>query len=446
MRLQGGVDALLGHGEDDDLVIGQQVALDGAGERQAVELRPVGGLVVHREDVDVVARRLGLGPFGVEARRRGHVEPLPGADALRVVRQHEGRGRVARALDAGGAVGFVAQNEVEIRGAFVLGGGDDGQRLVGAEDRGHRARPRLAQRQGDRLRVGGDGDLEFVERGVLVVAPGAGVRTDADVAVRDRLLRRPFAHRLREQRDRRHQIEHPSADAGDRLGDAQRREGLAGAAGHDQLAAVVRPEAGHYVVERGALMRAQAVGFAAEGQVLGPEAGEVGPVDGAGGEIAEPQHRARRLQVADGLDGVRPPAVAGVDDDGGGERVAGRGGEERVEGGLGNARARRVALALDGAETAAALLGDEVDAGVGGVEPRPPRRPFGPQPDVGEPLPVERVLQEIRLHQPLEEPPLPGLGAGGGPDAVQGPLESVVQGRGSWGVVNSGRWSVDSGS
>ena len=198
VRLQGGIDALLGHGENHDLVVGKQVPLDGPGKRQAMELRSVGVRVVHREHVDVMAGRLRLGALRVKARRGGHVEALRGAYPLCVVHQHERRGLVAGTLDAGRPVGFVAEDNIERRGAFVLGLLDDAERMVGAEDDRHRVRSRLAQRQGDRRRVRGDGDLQFLKRCVLVVAPGAGIGADADVAVRDRLLRRPFAHRLRE--------------------------------------------------------------------------------------------------------------------------------------------------------------------------------------------------------------------------------------------------------
>ena len=223
------------------------------------------------------------------------------------------------------------------------------------------------------------GISKFLKRGVLVAATGVGIGADADVAVRYRLLRRPFAHRLREQRNRRHQIEHPPADTGDRFGDTQRGEGLARAAGHDELAAVVPLEAVDHVVERGALVRAQAVGFAPEGQVFRLAANEVRPVERAARQIAEAQHGTRRLERRDGLDGVRTPPVAGIDDDAGGEGVASGSGDERVEVGLRYSGAGGVALALDGADAAAALLGHEIDAGVGAAEAGPRTRPFGPQ-------------------------------------------------------------------
>ncbi len=55
MSLQRRIDMLLRHGQKHDLVVRQQVLFDRAGERQAVELRPVDLRVVHGEHVDVMA-------------------------------------------------------------------------------------------------------------------------------------------------------------------------------------------------------------------------------------------------------------------------------------------------------------------------------------------------------------------------------------------------------
>ena len=88
-------------------------------------------------------------------------------------------------------------------------------------------------------------------------------------------------------------------------------------------------------------------------------------------------------------------------------------------------RARGVALALDGADPALALLRDQVDAGIRAVETRPGRRPLGPQPDFGEAVAIERILLEIRLHQPLEQAALLDFGAGDGPDVIEYALEAV---------------------
>ena len=374
-----------------------------------------------------MARRLGLGAFRVETRRGGHVEALRGPNAFRVVHQHEGRGPVAGTFDAGRPVRLVAEHEVEGRRAFVLRAPHDVERVVGAEDHGHGVLSRLAQCPGNRRRVCGDGELELLERGVLVVAPGAGIGADADIAVRDRALRRPLPHRLLKQRDRRHHIQHPAVDTGNGLRDAQRGEGLARPARHDQLAVVMGLEAGGHVVVCGLLMGPEAERFAPEGQVFGLTVDRIRPVEGSAREVGEAQHGARRLQRNDGLAGVGAPRVAGVDHDARGERIARRGGDERIEMGFRNLRSGRVALALDGAVAALAFFRDQVDADVSGIEVLPEGGPFGPQPDIGEPFRVEGILDEISLHQPLEEASLLRFGAGDGPDVVQRSSKAIVQ-------------------
>ena len=64
---------------------------------------------------------------------------------------------------------------------------------------------------------------------------------------------------------------------------------------------------------------------------------------------------------------------------------------------------RRVALALNGAVAACAFLGNEINPYIGAVKTGLLRCPFRPEPDRGETFLVDKVLQEVRLHQPLEE-------------------------------------------
>ena len=240
-------------------------------------------------------------------------------------------------------------------------------------------------------------------------------------------LRGPLAHGLGEQGDGRHQVQHPSAHAGGRLRNAQRRERLAGTAGHDELAAVAILEAGHHVVERGLLVGAQRERLTAQRQILRLAFGKIGPVEGPAGEVAKTEHGASGLQFGDGLDGVRPPAIAGVNDDAGGEGFPRRGGDERIQVRLADARAGRVALALNGAVAAVAFFGHQVDARVRAVEIHPFRRPLGPEPNLGEALAVDGVQKEVGFHQSLEQTPLVGLRISDGADVVQCLLESVAQ-------------------
>ena len=117
MGLQRASHVLLRHGEDDHLVVGQQVLLNSAGKREPMELRTIRLGVVHREDLDAVVGRAGLCALGIEPRRRGHVETLLGPNARRIVHEDERRRPVARALDTSCTVSLIAENEVE-RGRY----------------------------------------------------------------------------------------------------------------------------------------------------------------------------------------------------------------------------------------------------------------------------------------------------------------------------------------
>lgn len=52
------------------------------------------------------------------------------------------------------------------------------------------------------------------------------------------------------------------------------------------------------------------------------------------------------------------------------------------------------------------------------------RNPLLPEPYLGEPLLVQRILAEVRLHEPLEQAALPGFGLRDGTDVIEGVLES----------------------
>ena len=95
--------------------------------------------------------------------------------------------------------------------------------------------------------------------------------------------------------------------------------------------------------------------------------------------------------------------------------------------GLRNPRAGCVALALNGAVAAFALLGDQIDASIGAIESWLYRGPLRPQPDLGEAPLANRVLAEVRLHQPLEEASLVRFGIGNGSDMIQRSLKTVTQ-------------------
>ena len=125
--------------EDEDFVVGEQVFFHRAGEGQAVELRAVGEQIVHGGDEGVCFGGFAFGGFRVDARGGGHVQAFAPGDEVVVVDVHEAGFVVGAAFgsqgDAGGAVGFVADDEVKFgQGAVFLGFADFVDGLVGGED------------------------------------------------------------------------------------------------------------------------------------------------------------------------------------------------------------------------------------------------------------------------------------------------------------------------
>ncbi len=107
-------DVLFVHGQHEHLVVGEQAFADGFAETKAVEFLAEEGLIVHRRQFGGGFLGLGLGLVAVDARRGGHVEALFGFEEIRVVDFDEAGFVFARKRDAGGAVGFVANDQVEV--------------------------------------------------------------------------------------------------------------------------------------------------------------------------------------------------------------------------------------------------------------------------------------------------------------------------------------------
>lgn len=300
-RLQRPGDDALVDDEDQDLVVGEQALLDGLAEPEAVELRPVQLLVVHRGDGRVLVLRLLLGLIAVDARRRGHVQPAVPAEVAVVVHADERRLIRPGQDDAGRPMRLVADNQVEPPEALLLGRRDGVNRLVrGQHDRHARAdidaahlgdEPRWARRGGQREVV--RGQIPVVALGPLLADLRVGA--DREGPHRDGRLMGPFPQRLRQQRDRRDQEQ----DTGplplislralplEPLGDLQAREGLARAAGHDEPDPVMVREAREHrveclgLVQAGPLLRVQAQ-LDLDGHIAG---GGDAPVDRAGRDV-----------------------------------------------------------------------------------------------------------------------------------------------------------------
>ena len=120
------------HRDDGYFIVRQETVVYGFFEAHLVNLRPVGGFVVHRID-----SRLPLFGFffdigAVKPRRGGHVQPPVGLENRLVVGQQPPRHRDPGFLmNPGGSMGYVADHQIKRFGAVCLGVGDDLQRLVG---------------------------------------------------------------------------------------------------------------------------------------------------------------------------------------------------------------------------------------------------------------------------------------------------------------------------
>ncbi len=102
-------------GQHDHLVIGEQTPpLDSRTERKPVKLRTVDGFVVHRRQLGRMLFGLVLDRLVEDPRRRRHVQPAGGLEELGIVDADEVRIVLPPEQgDAGGAVRFVADHQVE---------------------------------------------------------------------------------------------------------------------------------------------------------------------------------------------------------------------------------------------------------------------------------------------------------------------------------------------
>ena len=109
------------HRHRNDLVVADDFLGDGLLERHEEEPLPVDGLVVHREDIIIVALQDALGCR--------HEQPLADGDVL--VKQERGE---ALALHANGLVGLVKDSKIEgVLGQFGRFG-ETGAALIGGKD------------------------------------------------------------------------------------------------------------------------------------------------------------------------------------------------------------------------------------------------------------------------------------------------------------------------
>jgi len=414
-------------GQDEDLVVGEQVTLHSLAEPEPVQHRPEDGLVVHRQH-RLVRLRLLLGVRVEQARGGRHVQALTPAQVGVVVDPDEVRLVRLSQSNAGGAVRLVADDQVEVRHPLALGAGDDVDRLVGGKDDGELVvLGPLADLRGQGLGVRGRRVDQVVNRQVLRGVGLADLHIGAHGirAERDLGLLLPLAQALVEQLDRGNEEQDRRglglAAGRELLGDLQRRERLAGAAGHDQLPAVMRDQA--LADRRTGLPLVRQGGLLAGGRqnLLGPRPVDVAPVDLGLQQVADPDPHDRDGQVLELLLDRWTPVLRGRDDDPAGEPLLARRGEEGVDVGLGHMVGRVVELALHGAPpTGRDVLRHDVDAVVVGAAPA---GPLLPQVDLLEPVRELRRRPQVARHQPLESGALLRRAGRTG----RQPLEQVLQ-------------------
>ena len=171
-------------GQDQDLVVGEQALLDRLAEPEAVELRAVQQLVVHRGDGRVLVLRLLLRLVAVDARGRGHVEPAVAAEVAVVMHADEGGLIRPGQGDAGRPVRLIADDQVEAPQALLLRRRDGVDRLVRGEHHRETCIDVNAVHLGDEpRRVRGGRKREVVRGQVPVVSLGpllADLRVGAD--------------------------------------------------------------------------------------------------------------------------------------------------------------------------------------------------------------------------------------------------------------------------
>lgn len=350
---------------------------------------------------------------------------------------------------SGGAVGLVADDEIQPGQAVLfLGAADDIQAVVGGEDDAHvRGVVPFGDFEGEAPRIRGGGVAQLVGEGLddVLIAPAAlfahlGIGADGEAVQGDGALLGPLGEGLGEQVQGGHEEEDELVFPRLLLGDLQGSEGLAGAAGHDELPPVRGLEAEADLGPGRGLMRAELL-LGLEDRGL---AGLVfGPVNLGVLQVVKVQLEDGGLLLEQGVLGVLAPVIGGGDDEALGEGLPPRGGEEAVNVPPHDAVVLVVAFALDGVVfVRAARLRDEVNAGVPGADAELGRAGFpGPireEPHVGVKAGVAGLVAEVGADELLEVAALFALGLGGG--AVLG--KEALERRGGHGAESSRRRAV----
>ena len=248
------------HGHDKHLVVREQALVHGLTEAEAVELWAVDGFIIHGGQFRGVFFGFTFDGFVVEARGGRHVKALGSLDVVGIVDADKVAGVLTGQGDAGGAVGFIANDEIEIVEAYLLGVMHRLDGLVGGED-DVKALGTLAgfKACGDVLALGRNGNLKVIDSDVLGLLGDLAIGAHREGTHVEAALGGPFLQGLGEQGNRRHEEEDAGLAAvvlSDAFRKAQGGKGFAGTARHDELAAVMGCKPFDGFVDRRLLVRA----------------------------------------------------------------------------------------------------------------------------------------------------------------------------------------------
>lgn len=242
--------------------------------------------------------------------------------------------------------------------------------------------------------IGGGGNDQVVGTnlvGIILLATDADVRTDGIAAHGAFRLAPPFGERLLQERDRGNKKENVATLRNQFLDQLERRECLAGATGHDELAAIMGHEAIDHVIDSRTLVRTQMLATGGLHGLFGGGNDECGPVDAGIAQILDADAVDGFGRVLEQKLGLFAPVVGGREDHALAERFLAERSIEGVQAALVEIVTFFIELALDA---------DEIDAG---VDLPVASGPVFPEPDVAELALVPGTDLEDTGDEALEE-------------------------------------------
>ena len=196
----------------------------------------------------------------------------------------------------------------------------------------------------------------------------------------------------------------------DAFGNLQGGEGFAGAAGHDEFAAVGGFETVQNVADGDGLIFTRFL-LRAKTEVLRALEAELRPVNGAGFEVVNGEAIDGLGLVRDGVVGVFAPAIGGGNDDAGREQRMAEGGEIGINVFLREGVLRQIEFTLDATEfPGGAFFRDEIYADVTDLAFL---RPVVEEPNAGEALGIDGVELKVTPDKPFETVAEVAVGSGG---------------------------------